>query len=104
MRIWIYQMTTASRSEALNQDLLAVLTEVRLCRLHHNLKCSQLIPAEIRFSSAKTINHTIKTPVRIGVLAGVKIRATEAAQTPQVNYPAFGSRDQGRSRGDLSQL
>jgi hypothetical protein len=49
-------------------------------------------------------NTLAKTPARTGILAGAKIRATEAAQTPQVHYPAFGSRDQGRSRRDLPQL
>jgi hypothetical protein len=46
-------------------------------------------------------NPLTKAPARTGILAGVKIRATEAAQTRQVHYPAFGSRDQGRSRNDL---
>ena len=42
-------------------------------------------------------NPLTKTPVRAGTLAGVVIRATEAAQTVQVHYPAFDPRDQGRS-------
>jgi hypothetical protein len=56
----------------------------RQCRRHHN--------------------PLTKTPVWTGILAGAKIRATEAAQTRQVHYPAFGSRDQGRSRNDMPQL
>src|SRR5688572_26391064 len=77
--------------------------EGNLCRLHHNLKCLLLIPAEIRLRSAKTINTQLKPRFGLASLPGFKIRATEAAQTPQVKYPAFGSRDQGGSRGDLSQ-
>src|SRR4026207_2518873 len=49
-------------------------------------------------------NHVIEAPVWALTLAGAEIRATEAAQTVQVNYPAFGSRDQGRSRNDVPQL
>src|SRR5258705_12889710 len=49
-------------------------------------------------------SHVVETPVRIGVLAGVQIRATEAERTSQSHYPAFGPRDQGRSRHDVPQL
>jgi hypothetical protein len=34
-----------------------------------------------------------KTPTAVGAVAGVVIRATEAAQTVQVHYPAYGSRE-----------
>jgi hypothetical protein len=67
------------------KGLISIRMEViGQCRRHHNLATN--------------------TPARTGILAGVKIRATEAAQTPQVHYPAFGSRDQGRSRHDMPQL
>jgi hypothetical protein len=49
-------------------------------------------------------NNLTRTPIRIGVLAGAKIRATEAERTSQIRWPAFGSRSQGRLRNDVSQV
>jgi hypothetical protein len=46
-------------------------------------------------------NHVVDAPAWVATLAGAEIRATEAAQTVQVHYPAIGPRDQGRSRNDL---
>jgi hypothetical protein len=45
-----------------------------------------------------------KTPVTTPIATGVEIRATEAAQTVQVHYPAFGCAIQGDSRDDMPQL
>ena len=61
------------------KGLISIRLEViGLCRRHHN--------------------PLTKAPVRTGILTGAVIRATEAAQTLQSDYQAFGSRDQGRSR------
>jgi hypothetical protein len=97
-------METAIRSEARNQDLMAVMGGDRRCRRHHNLICLQWIPAEIRSRSAKTDNRPNQTPMEALTSTGVKIRATEAERTSQIHYPAFGTRDQGGSRRDVPQL
>jgi hypothetical protein len=43
-------------------------------------------------------------PMVVGTTTGVQIRATEAAQTQQVHYTAFGSRDQEEIAHDLPLL
>jgi hypothetical protein len=45
-----------------------------------------------------------KAPTNAPTLIGAEIRATEAAQTFQVHYPAFGCASQGESSRDLPQL
>ena len=45
-----------------------------------------------------------KTPTNALTLIGAKIRATEAAQTFQVHYPASGCASQGESSRDLPHL
>jgi hypothetical protein len=45
-----------------------------------------------------------KTPTNALTLIGAEIRATEAAQTVQVHYPASGCASQGESSRDLPQL
>jgi hypothetical protein len=67
------------------EGLISIQEVTALCDRHHH-------------------NHVAEAPARIGVLAGAEIRATEAERTSQTHYPAFGSRDQGRSRNDVSQL